>query len=111
MYADLGLDNKILKDVIEKKTLEPEINKEITKEIINEHEVSIARACRLMIIHRSYFYFVEKKDDYEVHQAIKDAFEFGDGFGKYLQEYVVVARYGTIKKFIGFISLCTIING
>ena len=35
-----------------------------------------------MMIHRSYFYYVEKKDDYEVLQAIKDASEFGDGFWK-----------------------------
>ena len=35
-----------------------------------------------MMIHRSYFYYVEKKDDYEVSVAIKDASEFGDGFWK-----------------------------
>ena len=34
------------------------------------------------MIHRSYFYYVEKKDDYEVSVAIKEASEFGDGFWK-----------------------------
>ncbi|MEG1852345.1 MAG: hypothetical protein RR202_05980 [Bacteroidales bacterium] len=65
-----------------KKTIEPEVKKEITTEIIQEYSVSIARACRLMMIHRSYFYYIEKKDDYEVSVAIKEASEFGDGFWK-----------------------------
>jgi putative transposase len=35
-----------------------------------------------MEIHRSYFYYVEKKDDSEVEQAIRNAAEFGSGFWK-----------------------------
>lgn len=42
MYADLALDNRILRDVIEK-TLEPEIKKQIVVEIVEEYELSIAR--------------------------------------------------------------------
>ena len=61
MYADLALDNQILRDVIEK-TIEPEVKKEIVSEISVEFEVSITRACRLMEIHRSYYYYQEKKD-------------------------------------------------
>ena len=33
MYADLALDNQILRDVIEKKTLEPEIRRELAGEL------------------------------------------------------------------------------
>ena len=43
MYAGLALDNRILRDVIEKKTLEPEIKKELANDIVEEYEVSIAR--------------------------------------------------------------------
>ena len=35
-----------------------------------------------MDIHRSYFYYTEKKDDSEVEAAIREAAEFGDGFWK-----------------------------
>ena len=35
-----------------------------------------------MEIHRSYFYYTEKKDDSEVEAAIRNAAEFGDGFWK-----------------------------
>ena len=59
MYADLALDNRILRNVIEK-TLDPEIKKQIAVEIVEEYELSIARACKLMEIHRSYYYYQEK---------------------------------------------------
>lgn len=74
MYAELALDNKILKGVIEK-NLEPEVKKELADEIVKEYNVSISRACKLMDIHRSYFYYTEKKDDSEVEQAIREAAE------------------------------------
>jgi len=48
MYANLALDNEILREVIEKKTLTPEARKEIAGEIAEEHDISITRACRLM---------------------------------------------------------------
>jgi putative transposase len=35
-----------------------------------------------MDIHRSYFYYTDKKDDTEVEEAIRAAAEFGDGFWK-----------------------------
>ena len=51
MYADLALDNRILKEVIEK-TLEPEIKKDLANGIVEEYGVSISRACKMMDIHR-----------------------------------------------------------
>jgi len=38
-----------------------------------------------MDIHRSYFYYTEKKGDSEVEQAIRESAEFGDGFWKIFQ--------------------------
>ena len=49
---------------------------------MDEYGVSIARACKLMDIHRSYYYYREKKDDTEVEEAIRSAAEYGDGFWK-----------------------------
>lgn len=54
-------------------------------EITEEYNVSITRACRLMDIHRSYFYYDYKKDDTEVEDAIREAAKFGDGFWKIFQ--------------------------
>lgn len=51
-------------------------------EIAEEYEVSITRACSLMDIHRSYFYYESRKDDSEVEAAIRAAAEFEDGFWK-----------------------------
>lgn len=65
-----------------KKTLEPEIKKQIAVEIVEEYELSIARACKLMEIHRSYYYYQEKRDDTEVEEAIRTAAQYGDGFWK-----------------------------
>ena len=53
-----------------KKTLDPEIKKQIAVEIVEEYELSIARACKLMEIHSSYYYYQEKRDDTEVEEAI-----------------------------------------
>jgi len=39
-------------------------------------------AAKLLNIHRSYFYYTDKKDDIEVKEAIRVAAEFGDGFRK-----------------------------
>jgi len=82
MYADLALDNQILKEVIEKKTLEPEVKKKISNEIVQEYGVSIARACKMRDIHRSYFYYESVKDDAEVEESIREAAKYGDGFWK-----------------------------
>ena len=42
----------------------------------------IARACKLMEIHRSYYYYQEQRDDTEVEEAIRTAAQYGDGFWK-----------------------------
>lgn len=51
----------------------------------DEYEISIARACCLMEIHRSYFYYESVKDDTEVEEAIRSAAESGDGVEKIYQ--------------------------
>lgn len=51
-------------------------------EIVQEFQVSITRACRLMELHRSYFYYREKRNDEEVEQAIRSTADFGNGFWK-----------------------------
>lgn len=54
-------------------------------EIVEEHKVSISRACKLKVIHRSYYYYTKCKDDSEVENAIRAAGQFGEGFWKIFQ--------------------------
>ena len=82
---------QILRDVIEK-TLDPEIKKQIAVEIVEEYELSIARACKLMEIHRSYYYYQEKRDDTEVEEAIRTAAQYGDGFWKIFKRLRCIFR-------------------
>lgn len=50
MYADLALDNRILRDVIEK-TIEPEVKKELVCGMVDEYDVAISiPAARLIRI-------------------------------------------------------------
>ena len=44
-------------------------------EIAEDHDISITRACRLMGIHKSYFYYESTKDDSEVEAAIRQKAE------------------------------------
>ncbi len=51
--------------------------------MVSEHEqVSITRACRIMQLHKSRYYYVSRKDESDrvVMEAIRTASEFGDGF-------------------------------
>ena len=63
MYANIALDNQILKEIIKKKPLKFEDRKKEAEELVYEYDISISRACRIMDIYRSYFYYRSKKDD------------------------------------------------
>jgi len=57
--------------------------KELEEEkIVEEHHISITRACDLMEIYRSYYYYKEKRDDTEVIDAIRSVAVYGEGFQK-----------------------------
>ena len=60
--------------------------------------MSIARACKLMEIHRSYYYYQEKRDDTEGEEAIRTAAQYGDGFWKILKRLRREGRKWNHKK-------------
>ncbi|MCK9181318.1 MAG: hypothetical protein M0P13_00360 [Fibrobacteraceae bacterium] len=65
------------------KTLEPGARKEIAREIAEERKISITRACSLMEIHKSFFYYEPTKEDSEIEAAIRSKARFdSDGFWK-----------------------------
>lgn len=63
-----------------------------------EYEISIARACCLMEIHRSYYYYESVRDDGEVEEAIRSAGEYGEGFEKIYQRLRHEGRTWNHKK-------------
>ena len=50
-----------------------------------EEDISIARACKIMDIHRSFYYYQSRKDDSEVEDVIRAYARDGEGFDKLLQ--------------------------
>ena len=78
----------------------------MANEIVVEYEVSITRACRLMEIYRSYYYYVEKQDDEEVENAIRCAAEYGNGFWKIYKSCERKVTNGITRKFTVCTSQC-----
>lgn len=61
----------------------PEDKRELIAFIVNEFDVGTSRACRLVGLHKSRYYYKRKtSDDDEVKDAIRDAAQHGDGFWK-----------------------------
>jgi putative transposase len=58
------------------------MKKTLANEIVGQYDTSITRACRVLSLHRSMFYYAEKRNDEEVISAIRTEMEFGDGFWK-----------------------------
>ncbi|MES9938052.1 MAG: IS3 family transposase [Sedimenticola sp.] len=56
MYADLALENRAMKDLIEKKPLRPPEKREAAEYMITNHELSITRSCRCVGLSRTAYY-------------------------------------------------------
>jgi putative transposase len=72
MYADMAMENRALKDLIEKKTLRPPEKREAVIYLVAEHQLSIRQSCRCVGLSRAAFYRLpESRDcDAEVIDAI-----------------------------------------
>ncbi len=55
MYAELSLDHRVLKDVVEKKAVKPAVRRELVDYAREAHGVSIRRACRIVGISDSVY--------------------------------------------------------
>lgn len=67
MYADLSLDNALMKELVEKKAVSSAQRRELARYLIEEHKASKRRASRCSGISRSSLYYEPKpKDDSEV---------------------------------------------
>ncbi|MFN8416555.1 MAG: IS3 family transposase [Cytophagaceae bacterium] len=66
MYADLALDHKILKDVLFKKVLRPNQLKERVDYVVSSHQISLKKACNILSLPRSVYYYRSVKDNRDV---------------------------------------------
>ncbi|WP_436801491.1 IS3 family transposase [Zobellia uliginosa] len=60
LVADLGLDKQILQDVHRKKFLRPSRKRGMVDNIRMEYNISIQRRCKLVLLHKSVFYYKAK---------------------------------------------------
>ena len=57
---------------IRKKRLGPATKRQLTQELVHEKSVPVSRACKLMSLPRSQFYYRSKKDDKDVIEALQE---------------------------------------
>lgn len=63
MFADLSLERRTLKDVIEKKALKTAVKQELVNYLIEQYSMSIRHACRALSLSRTvYFYKPDSVD-------------------------------------------------
>ncbi|WP_438272940.1 IS3 family transposase [Zobellia uliginosa] len=60
LVADLSLDKQILQDVLKKKVLRPSRKRGMVDNIRMEYNISIQRCCKLILLHKSVFYYKAK---------------------------------------------------
>ncbi|WP_432422796.1 IS3 family transposase [Zobellia alginiliquefaciens] len=60
LVADLSLDKQILQDVLKKKVLRPSRKRGMVDNIRMEYNISIQRCCKLVLLHKSVFYYKAK---------------------------------------------------
>ncbi|HBW8316255.1 IS3 family transposase [Klebsiella pneumoniae] len=71
MFADLSLECRALKDVIEKKPLKPAIKRELASYLITQFAMSVRQACRTLSLSRTvYFYQADTRRDEPVIEAL-----------------------------------------
>ncbi|WP_460675343.1 IS3 family transposase, partial [Larkinella ripae] len=73
LVADLSLDKQMLQDVLKKKPLKPIQKRELAHSLINDYQVATQRACGVVLLQRSVWYYkAHRRDDTVVRQRIKE---------------------------------------
>jgi len=71
MYAELALDNKMLKDILGKKVLRPGERRSLVDYLLGVYSISISRACRLVDLARSMYSYESKRNDAPVIEQLQ----------------------------------------
>ncbi|WP_153044898.1 IS3 family transposase [Xenorhabdus mauleonii] len=96
MYADLSLECRVLKDVIEKKPLKPAIKRELVGYLTTQFTMSIRHACRTLSLSRTvYFYQPDTRRDEPVIQALTEMAERYPRYG-FKKLFQVLRRQGNV---------------
>jgi putative transposase len=77
MYAELALENAAIKDLIEKKAVEPLARREVASSLVADYGLSIRRACRVARLPQRTWYRACEAGvarDAPDHNACKDKF-------------------------------------
>ncbi|MCF3108539.1 IS3 family transposase [Niabella sp. CC-SYL272] len=72
MYANLAMDNEILRDLFSKKGLGPATKRQLSKELVKERKIPVSRACKIISLPRSQYYYASVKDDSAVIEALQE---------------------------------------
>ena len=106
MFADLSLECRALKDVIEK-ALKPAIKRELVSYLTTQFAISLRQACRTLSLSRTvYFYQPDTRRDEPVIHVLTELAERYPryGFKKLFQLLRRQGNTGTINVFTGFIA-------
>ncbi|MFP1787786.1 IS3 family transposase [Lonsdalea quercina] len=96
MFADLSLENRALKDVIEKKPLKPAIKRELVSYLTTQFTMSIRQACRTLSLSRTVFrYQPDTRRDEPVIQSLTEAAERYPRYG-FKKLFQVLRRQGHV---------------
>nr|WP_153932123.1 IS3 family transposase [Klebsiella pneumoniae] len=94
MFADLSLECRALKDVIEKKPLKPAIKRELVSYLTAQFAMSLRQACRILSLSRTVFrYQPDTQRDEPVIMALTVAAERYPRYG-YKRFFQVLRRQG-----------------
>lgn len=94
MFADLSLECRALKDVIEKKALKPAIKRELVSYLTAQFAMSLRQACRILSLSRTVFrYQPDTQRDEPVIMALTVAAERYPRYG-YKRFFQVLRRQG-----------------
>ncbi|MCT3924048.1 IS3 family transposase [Elizabethkingia anophelis] len=72
MYANLAMDNEILRDPVHKKSLGPAAKRQLSEELVKDHKIPVSRACKIVSLTRSQYYYTSIKDDSAVIEALRE---------------------------------------
>ncbi len=99
-------DKVDLKDLFIKKRLAPAAKRQLSKDLIAEEGISVSRACKLVLLRRSQYYYQSIKDDTEVIDALQElAFKHPSyGFRKLFAYIRCSDRVWNHKKYTGYIK-------
>nr|HCI9088500.1 IS3 family transposase [Klebsiella variicola] len=94
MFADLSLECRALKDVIENKALKPAIKRELVSYLTAQFPMSLRQACRILSLSRTVFrYQLDKQRDEPVIMALTVAAERYPRYG-FKKLFQVLRRQG-----------------